>query len=229
VRSIAGGAHDGDDLFDLGRIRRVAQPLVAGNLAGVESGQRRRRSTSTARSSGSSDMTPPRVRGRSRLSGQIHARPTRLGRRPIASDPEQRSNRSLTAIAGASLRQRRCSRSLRSGARTRRRRAYAPDVLVGLSGASAARRGQASPAWQRRRSLLQAKEKAWCDVAHDRPQAARPWRLDPKIGEASTALDSGRRITRGPSMQTAGVPRFDPSDHEKVAMMFANSRFNDWY
>ena len=47
MRSIAGGAHDGDDLFDLGRIRRVAQPLVARSLAGVESGQRRRRSTST--------------------------------------------------------------------------------------------------------------------------------------------------------------------------------------
>jgi hypothetical protein len=47
VRSIAGGAHDGDDLFDLGRIRQVAQPLIGRSLAGVESRQRRRRSTST--------------------------------------------------------------------------------------------------------------------------------------------------------------------------------------
>jgi hypothetical protein len=47
VRSVAGGAHDGDDLFDLGRIGRVAQTLVAWSVAGVESRQRRRRSTST--------------------------------------------------------------------------------------------------------------------------------------------------------------------------------------
>jgi hypothetical protein len=32
---VAGGAHDGDDLFDLGRIGRVAQTLVAWSVAGV--------------------------------------------------------------------------------------------------------------------------------------------------------------------------------------------------
>jgi hypothetical protein len=47
VRSVAGGAHDGGDLFDLRRVGRVAQTLVAWSMAGVESRQRRRRSTST--------------------------------------------------------------------------------------------------------------------------------------------------------------------------------------
>ena len=47
VRAVAGGAHDGDDLFDLRRIGRVAQALVARRATGVESRQRRGRSTST--------------------------------------------------------------------------------------------------------------------------------------------------------------------------------------
>jgi hypothetical protein len=44
---VAVGAHDSDDLFDLRRIGRVAQTLVAWSVAGVESRHRRRRSTST--------------------------------------------------------------------------------------------------------------------------------------------------------------------------------------
>src|SRR5215217_2418456 len=36
VRPVPGGAHDGDDLFDLRRVGRVAQTLVAGSVAGVE-------------------------------------------------------------------------------------------------------------------------------------------------------------------------------------------------
>jgi hypothetical protein len=47
VRPVAGGAHDGDDLFDLRRIGRVAQTLVAWSVTGMESRHRRRRSTST--------------------------------------------------------------------------------------------------------------------------------------------------------------------------------------
>jgi hypothetical protein len=47
MRSIPGGAHDGDDLFDLRRIGRVAQTFVAWRATGVESRQRRRRSTPT--------------------------------------------------------------------------------------------------------------------------------------------------------------------------------------
>jgi len=47
VRLVAGGAHDGNDLLDLRRIRRVAQALVAWSMAGVESRHRRGRSTAT--------------------------------------------------------------------------------------------------------------------------------------------------------------------------------------
>jgi hypothetical protein len=45
--SVPGRAHNSDDLFDLWRIGRVAQPLVARSVTGMESWQRRRRSTST--------------------------------------------------------------------------------------------------------------------------------------------------------------------------------------
>jgi hypothetical protein len=48
VRGVAGGAHDGDDLFHLRRIRRVAQTLVARRSTGVKSGHGRRRSTSAS-------------------------------------------------------------------------------------------------------------------------------------------------------------------------------------
>jgi len=47
VRSVAGAAHDGDDLFDVGRIGGIAQTLVARRVAGVASRHRRRGSTST--------------------------------------------------------------------------------------------------------------------------------------------------------------------------------------
>jgi hypothetical protein len=47
VCSVAGDTHDGDDLFDLRRIGRVAQTLVPWSVTGVESRPRRRRSTST--------------------------------------------------------------------------------------------------------------------------------------------------------------------------------------
>jgi hypothetical protein len=46
VRPVARSAHDGDDFLDLGRVGRVAVAFVAGRLAGVESGHRRRRSAS---------------------------------------------------------------------------------------------------------------------------------------------------------------------------------------
>src|SRR5215207_7738726 len=92
VRSVAGGVHDGDDLFDLRRIGRVAQPLVAGSVARVESRHRCRRSTSTGTieqklghdpSSGS--WNEPDYRRQS-TSAADSARP-----RAIASDTEQRS------------------------------------------------------------------------------------------------------------------------------------------
>src|SRR4051794_4793943 len=47
VGSAAGGAHDGDDLFDLRRVGRVAQTLVARRVTGIEPRQRRRRPPST--------------------------------------------------------------------------------------------------------------------------------------------------------------------------------------
>jgi hypothetical protein len=46
VRTIACGAHDGDDLLHLGRIGRIPQPLVVRRTPGVESRHRRRRTTS---------------------------------------------------------------------------------------------------------------------------------------------------------------------------------------
>jgi hypothetical protein len=47
VRSVAGGAHDGDDLLDLRRIGGIAQTFVAWGVSRVESRHRRGRSTST--------------------------------------------------------------------------------------------------------------------------------------------------------------------------------------
>jgi hypothetical protein len=46
VRTVAGGAHDGDDLLDLGRIGRIPQSLVVRRTSGVKSWHRRRRATS---------------------------------------------------------------------------------------------------------------------------------------------------------------------------------------
>src|SRR5688572_6026728 len=46
VRSVARSTHDRDDLFDLRRIGRVAQTLVARRVAGGKARQRRGRSTS---------------------------------------------------------------------------------------------------------------------------------------------------------------------------------------
>jgi hypothetical protein len=48
VRVGSGGAHDGDDLFHLWRIGRIAQTFVALRSIGMESGHRRGRSTSTS-------------------------------------------------------------------------------------------------------------------------------------------------------------------------------------
>jgi hypothetical protein len=105
ARSIAGGAHDGDEFFDLRRIGRVPQTLVVWSVARVESRDRRRRSTSTCTilqklghdpSSGSwhePDDRPP-----------IHARPSRrnaaLSLPTVSSD----QGRSATSIACASER-----------------------------------------------------------------------------------------------------------------------------
>jgi hypothetical protein len=46
LRTVACGAHDGDDLLNLGRIGRIPQSLVMRRTAGVESRHRRRRATS---------------------------------------------------------------------------------------------------------------------------------------------------------------------------------------
>jgi hypothetical protein len=46
VRTVASGAHDRDDLLDLGRIGRIPQSLVVRRTAGMESRHRRRRATS---------------------------------------------------------------------------------------------------------------------------------------------------------------------------------------
>jgi hypothetical protein len=47
VGVVTGGAHDGDDLPDLGRVGRIAETLVARRSTGMEPGHRRGRSTST--------------------------------------------------------------------------------------------------------------------------------------------------------------------------------------
>src|SRR4051794_40750262 len=47
VDRLAGGAHDRDDLLDRGRVRRVADPLVAWRATGVESRQRGGRAATT--------------------------------------------------------------------------------------------------------------------------------------------------------------------------------------
>jgi hypothetical protein len=111
VHPAVGGAHDGDDLFDLRRIGRVAQTLVAGSVAGMESRQRRRRPTSPStikqkvgHDPSSSSWNEPDYRRQSTL------RLARLGRRAIASDIEQESKSirdgyrgCLDAIAGLRL------------------------------------------------------------------------------------------------------------------------------
>ena len=48
VHAVAGGAQDGDDLLDLRRISRIAQPLVARRTTNTEPGHGRRRPTSTS-------------------------------------------------------------------------------------------------------------------------------------------------------------------------------------
>jgi hypothetical protein len=48
VRTVTGGAHDGDDLLYLRWVGGVAQALVSGRVTGVESRQRRRRPTPTS-------------------------------------------------------------------------------------------------------------------------------------------------------------------------------------
>ena len=68
VRVVAGRAHDGDDLFDFGRIGGIAETLVRGGRPawkpGIVAGDRRR----PARSSGISDIAPPRARRTNRAS-----------------------------------------------------------------------------------------------------------------------------------------------------------------
>ena len=89
MRAVSGGAHDGNDFFDLGRVGRVAPTLVVwpawnpGNVAG----DRRR----PARSSRSSDMTPTLARGTNPTIGASRRAQTRPRRRAIASYTEQRS------------------------------------------------------------------------------------------------------------------------------------------
>jgi hypothetical protein len=62
MRSVAGTAHDGDDLFDLGRIGRIAQTLVTRSVTGMESRHRRRRPPSTGTIEQELGHDPPRVR-----------------------------------------------------------------------------------------------------------------------------------------------------------------------
>jgi len=47
MRAVTGGAHDGDDLLDLGWIGGIPEALVARRSAGVESRHRCGRSAST--------------------------------------------------------------------------------------------------------------------------------------------------------------------------------------
>ena len=63
VWAVAGCAHHSDDLLNLRRIGLVAKALVAWRAPRMEPRHRRRRTTPTARSSNTSDMTPPRTRG----------------------------------------------------------------------------------------------------------------------------------------------------------------------
>jgi hypothetical protein len=105
MRSVPGGAHDGDDLFDLRRIGRVAQTFVARRVTSVESRHRRRRSTSTGAVEQKLGQDP---------SSGSWTNPTidpsrRPGRSPALSLPARSSGHtgSASTIARASLRQRR--------------------------------------------------------------------------------------------------------------------------
>ena len=66
MRTLAGGAHDGDDLLHLGRVGGIPDALLRGGRPawnpGIVAGDRRL----PARSSSGSDMVPPRARGRAR-------------------------------------------------------------------------------------------------------------------------------------------------------------------
>src|SRR5829696_8734219 len=85
VGSAAGGAHDGDDLFDLRRVGRVAQTLIGWRVPGMESRQRRRRPPSTGTIEQNLGHDPS-----SDSRNEPDYRP-RLDRADIASDTEQRS------------------------------------------------------------------------------------------------------------------------------------------
>jgi hypothetical protein len=91
VRSVARGTHHRDDLFDLRRIGRIAQTLVAWSMAGVKARQRGRRSTSTGTieqqlghdpSSGSLNEPDYRL---------IRSAPTWCTGRTVACDAERQS------------------------------------------------------------------------------------------------------------------------------------------
>jgi hypothetical protein len=82
MRLVAGGAHDGDDLFDLGRIGWLAQTLVVRRVTGMESGQGRGRSTSTG--------TIEQKRGHGSLLGLAERDPTIGAARHIADQTPER-------------------------------------------------------------------------------------------------------------------------------------------
>jgi hypothetical protein len=103
VRSDTGGTHHRDDLLHLRRIGRVAQPLVAGCLAGVETRQRRGRSTST----GTIEQQPGHDPSSRSLNEPDHRRPPGApsNSRLLLSTPSSRQGRSSISVAAASKRQ----------------------------------------------------------------------------------------------------------------------------
>src|SRR5215203_6033738 len=101
MRSAAGGAHDSDDLFDLGRVCRVAQSLVRWCLTDVESRHRRRRSTPAGaieqklgHGPSSGAWTNPTIRGCQRAAEPAPALPA------IASSIERLSEQLLGHYRG---------------------------------------------------------------------------------------------------------------------------------
>jgi hypothetical protein len=76
VRVVTGGAHDGNDLFHLRRIGRIAETLVARRSTAMESRHRRWRSTSTGAVELQLGHDPSPVRCTSRRIGRFRSEVT---------------------------------------------------------------------------------------------------------------------------------------------------------
>jgi hypothetical protein len=103
MRSVASRAHNGDDLFDLRRIGRVAQTLVAWSVAGVESRHRRRRPAPTGTIERKLGHDPSSARRTNLTIGAGDGRPPSPTVPAIASDTEQRSKPTRDGYRGCRI------------------------------------------------------------------------------------------------------------------------------